>query len=181
MAGIIPRIPPSTIARTLMLGTIQCPFGRYCHFPIIREKFSYWPPAPALHYRSKRSELYSQTLFMPMGLCCPPGIDNENSLRVKRNLPIDHIRHIAALTEELHHFFAGSRHFRPSGFCFRILLKPSDFISLEHEVQLTKFPLLRLSNGVTLAAQVDDLDILDADLAPDLDERIFKRITHGHQ
>ena len=109
---------------------------------------------------------------MPMGI--RPALYNENSLRIKRNLPVDHIRHVAAWTEELHHRLARSHHFCPSRFCFRILLQPSDFISLEHEVHFTKFPLLRLSNRAIRAAQVDDVDILDADLPPDIDERIFK-------
>ena len=60
------------------------------------------------------------------------------SLIVERHLPIDHIRHVAPLAEELHHFLARPCHLRPPGFRVRVLFQPSNLVPIEHKIHLSE-------------------------------------------
>jgi len=57
--------------------------------------------------------------------------------------PIHYIRHITAFAEELHNPFAGSRQLRPRRFRIRVLLQPSNLISVENEIHLSQTAALQ--------------------------------------
>src|SRR5260370_15027180 len=72
-----------------------------------------------------------------------------NISAVLSHLPVSHVRHIAALAEELHHFLARPRHLRPPGFRFRVFLYPPNLVPVENEVHLSQSALGRSTNRVT--------------------------------
>lgn len=72
------------------------------------------------------------------------------SLAVEINLPINDIRHIATITDELHHFLASTCHLRPTGLRIGILLKTSEFVAVQNEVHLPQTFLGSSPNGVML-------------------------------
>lgn len=57
-------------------------------------------------------------------------------LPVEIDFPIDHVRHVAALAQELHHLLARPCHLRPTGFRFWVLLQPTNLTPVENEVHL---------------------------------------------
>src|SRR6266581_2178787 len=67
---------------------------------------------------------------------------------VRGYIPIDHIRHVAAFAQELHHFLIRTRHLRPPGFRFRVLLKSSNLLPIKHKVHMTQTSLRSSSSGV---------------------------------
>lgn len=90
-------------------------------------------------------------------------------LPVLIHFPIDHVRNVAPLAEELHHFLAGACHLRPAGFRIGVLLEPPNLVSVMHEIDLPQAALGSAPNGVTLSTKHDNLSVLDEGLPPDFD------------
>jgi len=66
----------------------------------------------------------------------------------RSRLPVNHIRHVAASAEKLHHLLARPCHLCPARFRIRILLKPTTVFALEHEVHFPQTALGRRSRSV---------------------------------
>ncbi len=57
------------------------------------------------------------------------------------HLPIDHVRNVAALAQELHHLLACPCHLCPPGFRVWVLLQSTNLVPVEHEVHLPQTAL----------------------------------------
>src|SRR5437016_1197889 len=64
---------------------------------------------------------------------------------VKSHLPVNHVRYVAARAQELHHLLARPGQLRPTGFGFRVLLKPSNLDTIEYEVHLPQSACSRVA------------------------------------
>src|SRR5271170_2710496 len=72
------------------------------------------------------------------------------SSAVRRHLSINYVRHVAPLTEELHHLLASPCHLRPPGFGFRVLLQPTNLVAFEDKIHLPQSSFGGSPDGVTL-------------------------------
>jgi len=52
------------------------------------------------------------------------------------HLSVNHVRHIAALAEELHYLLASTCHLCPPGFRFGVLFQPTNLVPVENEIHL---------------------------------------------
>ena len=66
----------------------------------------------------------------------------------RSRLPVNHVRHVATVAEELHHSRARACHLRPAGFRFGVLFQPTNFVRVEHEVHFPQTALGRRSRSV---------------------------------
>src|SRR6185437_1375821 len=56
---------------------------------------------------------------------------------VQSHLPVNHVCHVATIADELHCItFLPECQLRPSGLCFRVLLKPSNPVPVKVEIHL---------------------------------------------
>src|ERR1039458_9462974 len=63
------------------------------------------------------------------------------SVAIEGHLPINHVCHVATLAEELHHLLARPCLLRPPRFRFRVLLKPTNCVSVERKIHLSQTAL----------------------------------------
>jgi hypothetical protein len=95
-------------------------------------------------------------------LCLCPAVESD--------LSIHDVRRVSSFAEELHNLFARSRKLRPTGFGFRILLKPSNFLPVVYEIHLSQTPLGSLTNGITVPANLDGPDVFHEGLPPNCNQ-----------
>ena len=97
---------------------------------------------------------------------------------VESHLPIDHVRHVAPIAEELHQLFAGACHQSPPGFRLRILFQPPNFVPIENKIHLSKSALGSGPNRKTFRPEFDRFGILYERLPPHFDENLPKGERH---
>lgn len=97
---------------------------------------------------------------------------------VQLRFAIHHNGHIAAATEELHHFFPGAGQLRPARTGGGVLLQAANSVAFHNEINLTKTACGSLADGIAVCAKHDDGRIVDEDLAPDVEERLLEGRCH---
>jgi len=81
----------------------------------------------------------------------PLAYEHRNTLLlfvVESDSPIHNIRHVSAFAKELHDFLTGSGQLCPTGSCLRILLKPSNIVTIENKVHLRQSAFGGVPNGI---------------------------------
>src|ERR1700682_1857440 len=100
------------------------------------------------------------------------------SATIQRHLPIHHVRHIAPLAEKLHHLLALPCQRGPSRFRFWVLFKPSDFFSIEDEINFVQLALRSSHDGVSFSSQNNRFGVVNESLSPNFNKCFFKGRFH---